>query len=62
MALDRGAVDITRTASFFLIAAALKVSEGVAIASETATPIYGADDMRHADQREDLPADRVPLH
>jgi hypothetical protein len=40
MALDRGAVDITRTASFFLIQAALKGSEGVAIASETATPIY----------------------
>jgi ABC-type nitrate/sulfonate/bicarbonate transport system substrate-binding protein len=39
-ALDRGAVDITRTASFFLIEAALKGSEGVAIASETATPIY----------------------
>jgi len=40
MALDRGAVDITRTASFFLIQAALKGSEGVAVASETATPIY----------------------
>jgi len=39
-ALDRGAVDITRTASFFLIQAALKGSDGVAIASETATPIY----------------------
>jgi ABC-type nitrate/sulfonate/bicarbonate transport system substrate-binding protein len=39
-ALDRGAVDITRTASFFLIEASLKGSEGVAIASETATPIY----------------------
>jgi ABC-type nitrate/sulfonate/bicarbonate transport system substrate-binding protein len=39
-ALDREAVDITRTASFFLIQAALKGSEGVAIASETATPIY----------------------
>ncbi|TMA93390.1 MAG: ABC transporter substrate-binding protein [Deltaproteobacteria bacterium] len=40
MALDRGAVDITRTASFFLIQAALKGSEGVAVAGETATPIY----------------------
>ena len=39
-ALDRGTVDVTRTASFFLIDAALKGSEGVAIASETATPIY----------------------
>jgi ABC-type nitrate/sulfonate/bicarbonate transport system substrate-binding protein len=39
-ALDRGAVDITRTATFFLIQAALKGSEGVAIAGETATPIY----------------------
>ncbi len=39
-ALDQGTVDITRTASFFLIEAALKGSEGVAIASETATPIY----------------------
>jgi ABC-type nitrate/sulfonate/bicarbonate transport system substrate-binding protein len=39
-ALDRRTVDITRTASFFLIEAALKGSEGVAIASETATPIY----------------------
>ena len=38
--LDQGTVDITRTASFFLIEAALKGSEGVAIASETATPIY----------------------
>lgn len=40
VALDRGAVDITRTATFFLIQAALKGSEGVAIAGETATPIY----------------------
>ena len=39
-ALDRGAVDVTRTASFFLIQAALKGSDGVAIASEAATPIY----------------------
>jgi NitT/TauT family transport system substrate-binding protein len=39
-ALDRGAVDITRTASFFLIQAVLKGSDGVAIASETTTPIY----------------------
>src|SRR5947208_2954589 len=40
--LDRGAVNITRTASFFLIEAAVKGSGGggVAIASETATPIY----------------------
>ena len=40
MALDRGTVDITRTATFFLIQAALKGSEGVAIVGETATPIY----------------------
>ena len=39
-ALDRGTVDITRTATFFLIQAALKGSEGVAIVGETATPIY----------------------
>jgi ABC-type nitrate/sulfonate/bicarbonate transport system substrate-binding protein len=38
--LDKGTVDITRTATFFLIQAALKGSEGVAIAGETATPIY----------------------
>jgi ABC-type nitrate/sulfonate/bicarbonate transport system substrate-binding protein len=40
MALDRGTVDITRTATFFLIQATLKGSEGVAIVGETATPIY----------------------
>lgn len=40
VALDRGTVDITRTATFFLIQAALKGSEGVAIVGETATPIY----------------------
>jgi len=39
-ALDRGAVDITRTATPYLIQAALKGSEAVAIAGETATPIY----------------------
>lgn len=40
IALDRGTVDITRTATPYLIQAALKGSEGVAIAGETATPIY----------------------
>lgn len=39
-ALDRGTVDITRTATPYLIQAVLKGSEGVAIAGETATPIY----------------------
>jgi ABC-type nitrate/sulfonate/bicarbonate transport system substrate-binding protein len=39
-ALDKGTVDITRTATPYLIQAALKGSEGVAIAGETATPIY----------------------
>ena len=39
-ALDRGTIDITRTATFFLIQAALKGSEGVAIVGDTATPIY----------------------
>src|SRR5713226_1987965 len=40
VALDQGKVDITRTATPYLIQAALKGSEGVAIAGETATPIY----------------------
>jgi ABC-type nitrate/sulfonate/bicarbonate transport system substrate-binding protein len=39
-ALDRGAVDITRTATPYLIQAALRGSEAVAVAGETATPIY----------------------
>ncbi|MGE5816884.1 MAG: ABC transporter substrate-binding protein [Deltaproteobacteria bacterium] len=39
-ALDKGTVDITRTATPYLIQASLKGSEGVAIAGETATPIY----------------------
>lgn len=39
-ALDRGAVDITRTATPYLILAALKGSDAVAIAGETRTPIY----------------------
>ncbi|HEX9143622.1 MAG TPA: ABC transporter substrate-binding protein [Candidatus Binatia bacterium] len=39
-ALDKGTVDITRTATPYLIQAVLKGSEGVAIAGETATPIY----------------------
>lgn len=40
VALDKGAVDVTRTATPYLIQAVLKGSEGVAIAGETATPIY----------------------
>ncbi|HEV8341529.1 MAG TPA: ABC transporter substrate-binding protein [Candidatus Binatia bacterium] len=40
VALDKGVVDITRTATPYLIQAAIKGSEGVAIAGETATPIY----------------------
>ena len=39
-ALDKGTVDITRTATPYLIQAVLKGSQGVAIAGETATPIY----------------------
>ena len=39
-ALDRGTVEITRTATPYLIQAVLKGSEGVAIAGETLTPIY----------------------
>lgn len=39
-ALDRGAVDIARTATPYLIQAALKGSDTVAIAGETANPIY----------------------
>jgi ABC-type nitrate/sulfonate/bicarbonate transport system substrate-binding protein len=39
-ALDKGTVDITRTATPYLIQAVLKGSEGVAIAGETLTPIY----------------------
>jgi ABC-type nitrate/sulfonate/bicarbonate transport system substrate-binding protein len=41
VALDKGAVDITRTATPYLIQAVLiKGSDGAAIAGETATPIY----------------------
>ena len=39
-ALDRGTVEITRTATPYLIQAVLKGSEGIAIAGETLTPIY----------------------
>ena len=39
-ALDRGAVDIARTATPYLIQAALQGSEAVAVAGETATPVY----------------------
>lgn len=39
-ALDKGTVEITRTATPYLIQAVLKGSEGVAIAGETLTPIY----------------------
>src|SRR5437870_4831843 len=39
-ALDKGTVEITRTATSYLIQAVLKGSEGVAIAGETLTPIY----------------------
>jgi ABC-type nitrate/sulfonate/bicarbonate transport system substrate-binding protein len=39
-ALDRGEVDITQTATPYLIQAALRGSEAVGIASETANPIY----------------------
>src|SRR4030095_5805228 len=40
IALIRGVVDITRTATPYLIQDVLKGSEGVAIAGETLTPIY----------------------
>src|SRR4029450_38347 len=39
-ALDRGAVDVTQTATPYLIRAALAGSDAVAIAGETANPIY----------------------
>ena len=39
-ALDKGTVEITRTATPYLIQAVLKGSEGIAIAGETLTPIY----------------------
>src|SRR5262245_3823315 len=39
-ALDRGAVDVTQTATPYLIRAALSGSDAVAIAGETANPIY----------------------
>jgi ABC-type nitrate/sulfonate/bicarbonate transport system substrate-binding protein len=40
IALNNGTVDITRTATPYLIQSVLKGSDGVAIAGETATPIY----------------------
>jgi ABC-type nitrate/sulfonate/bicarbonate transport system substrate-binding protein len=40
VALNDGKVDITRTATPYLIQSVLKGSDGVAIAGETATPIY----------------------
>jgi ABC-type nitrate/sulfonate/bicarbonate transport system substrate-binding protein len=40
VALNKGTVEITRTATPYLIQSVLKDSEGVAIAGETLTPIY----------------------
>ena len=40
VALSKGMVDITRTATPYLIQDVLKGTENVAIAGETATPIY----------------------
>jgi ABC-type nitrate/sulfonate/bicarbonate transport system substrate-binding protein len=40
VALNKGVVDITRTATPYLIQDVLKGSDGVAIAGETLTPIY----------------------
>jgi ABC-type nitrate/sulfonate/bicarbonate transport system substrate-binding protein len=40
IALNDGKVDVTRTATPYLIQSVLKGSDGVAIAGETATPIY----------------------
>jgi ABC-type nitrate/sulfonate/bicarbonate transport system substrate-binding protein len=40
IALNKGTVDVTRTATPYLIQSVLKGSEGVAIAGETLTPIY----------------------
>ena len=40
VALNKGAVEITRTATPYLIQSVLAGSEGVAIAGETLTPIY----------------------
>ena len=39
-ALDRGAVDVTQTATPYLIRAALSGSDATAIAGETANPVY----------------------
>ena len=39
-ALDQGAIDVTRTATPYLINAALAGSDAVAIAGETGNPIY----------------------
>src|SRR5215468_12160364 len=39
-ALDQGAVDVTQTATPYLIRAALAGSDAVAIAGETANPVY----------------------
>src|SRR5712691_6353180 len=39
-ALDQGTIDVTRTATPYLIVAALAGSDAVAIAGETANPIY----------------------
>ena len=43
IALNKSVVDITRTATPYLIQDVLKGSEAVAIAGETLTPIYSLD-------------------
>jgi len=40
LALDQGAVDVTQTATPYLIQAVLRGSDAIGIASETANPIY----------------------
>src|SRR3954468_16691264 len=45
VALEQGAVDVTQTATPYLIQAVLRGSEAVGIASETANPIYSKPEI-----------------
>jgi ABC-type nitrate/sulfonate/bicarbonate transport system substrate-binding protein len=70
LALDQGAVEVTQTAPPYLIQAVLRGSDAVAIASETANPIYSLivkpevasfDDLRGRVLGLSLPVDTISI-
>lgn len=60
-ALDRGAVDVTQTATPYLIRAALSGSDATAIAGETANPVYSLIEVKGKTLGLSLPVDTISI-